>query len=521
MGHGSGDWRSPIEEHYRILFLSLICLTFLIPLYAVVVAPIISSDGVYYVDTARVIDQGDWGKISEIWVLNLYPFLIVLFHRFIQDWEAAGRAVSLILGSAAVVPLFFQSRRSVGTAAALVAIFFYAVHPRLVEYSTDVLREATFWFFSLFALWTSREGMVRGRWPLIMLAALLTVCATFTRLEGVIIAFVIIAWTVWFVWVADRQKKKALFCLLVFLVSSVVFASPVPLTMKAKAGRWETGQVANKLPALILHEDVTKVDPSLMRKAPPLFRSFVETALRHRYAIYVAEVAENALKALGVVLLPFLAAGFLVRRVGARSHEDVALLFWFGLFFLGSVVYGARSSYFGTRHGLTVAMPALMLSGSGFWELETRIKEGLSRRNVRLPSFLSIRSLLLIMVLLLLVPQTLLSYRSDKMELKKAGLCLRAEGYQGKIFAGDGRLYRVGFYGGVKEFLPLPDGLDFNQTLRLAKERGAQFFLLDERTTQFSIEDRRRAEEGPMIEKIGCPALGSFKEYSLVIYRLL
>ena len=183
------------------------------------------------------------------------------------------------------------------------------------------------------------------------------------------------------------------------------------------------------------------------------------------------------------------------------------------------MLYGVRTSYFGTRHGLSLALPALMWSGCGFWELESRLTEYLRKKDFHLPSLFSVRILLLIASLSLLLPQTVLSYRSDKIELKKAGLCLRAEGFQGQRFTGENRLYRIGFYGGLT-FVPLPTGLDFTSAIKFARATDAGFLLIDERTTDFSVEDRRRAEGAGGVQRIGCPALGNLRDYSLVIYRL-
>ena len=92
--------------------------------------------------------------------------------------------VSVVFGSLTIIPLFFLTRGLFNQNVAIVSALFYAVHPRFVEYSSDVLREPVFWFFSIAALWLAWEGISRKKYFPFVLSSLSTGFAMFTRLKA-------------------------------------------------------------------------------------------------------------------------------------------------------------------------------------------------------------------------------------------------------------------------------------------------------------------------------------------------
>ncbi len=507
-----------LEESPRSLLLLLVGLTLLARLVALLFSAVISADGVRYIEMARAVARGDWSAIQSQGFFTLYPFLIALFRILIPDWELAGRSVSLVLGSSAVIPLFLLARRFVGLRPAIVAALLYAFHPRFVEFGCDVLREGSLWCFSLFSLWLCREALFPGRWGLMIPAALSASLAVFTRMEGVIVVVVAVSWIIWFVWAAEGRAAKAILLTLLFLTSIPVVSSPALVLIKQKVGRWEAGQAVTKLPQMMTRERPGDRASVTGRTGVTGIDGFLATALRHRYAVYGADVTAKFVKALGAITLPFFLAGLFVRRTSYTSG-DAALFLWIFFFAIGSLSYGLKEGYFGTRHALSMVLPALIWGGRGFWELEGRIRGYVARRRPAASSTF-VPATILFAVLFLLLPQALSSNRADKAELKTAGLYLKAGGYSGQRFAAESRLYRVGFYGDLDLTL-IPDGLSFEEALRLAREDRRRFFLIDERTTAYSAEERRRSEETGAVVRIPCPSMDNLRDYSMVIYHIV
>ena len=63
---------------------------------------------------------------------------------------------SLLISSLVVLPLFGWVRRQFDDRVALVACLLYAVQPKLIAWSPEIMRDPTFWFLftlSIYLLW--------------------------------------------------------------------------------------------------------------------------------------------------------------------------------------------------------------------------------------------------------------------------------------------------------------------------------------------------------------------------------
>jgi 4-amino-4-deoxy-L-arabinose transferase-like glycosyltransferase len=159
--------------------------------------PIIEPDGAYYARLAQEI-VGDCGShgFHPAWP-PFYPWLIALAARPLLGGhaiglgvplvvESSGRLVNSVLGAALPCLLFFPARRLGGRRAGLAAAALAAFHPRLLEFSTQVLTEMPFTFLvALFFLVLmpgqedSRSGLIRAT-----VAGVSGAAAYLTRPEG-------------------------------------------------------------------------------------------------------------------------------------------------------------------------------------------------------------------------------------------------------------------------------------------------------------------------------------------------
>ncbi len=76
------------------------------------------------------------------------------------------------------------------------------------------------------------------------------------------------------------------------------------------------------------------------------------------------------------------------------------------------------------------------------------------RRYARFDTFF-----LIVLILIILVPQTVFSLRDDKVELKKAGIELKQMGFSKTTFIVQPNLSRVAFYADA-QYVLLPDKID-------------------------------------------------------------
>ena len=211
----------------------------------------------------------------------------IIFH----DWEYSGKMVSVVFGSLTIIPLFFLIRGLFNQNIAIVSALFYCVHPRFVEYSSDVLREPVFWFFSISALWLAWEGISRKKSFLFVLSSMSTGFAMFTRVEGAMVFLIVVLWILWFFLNDKQNRKKVLLYMCIFLFSLPIVASPGLILLRNKLDRWEVGLSISKIPQLIYsNNQPLKLEQELTGRASGQFQAFYDLSIRHRYTIFLTEV---------------------------------------------------------------------------------------------------------------------------------------------------------------------------------------------------------------------------------------
>ncbi|HVN96707.1 MAG TPA: glycosyltransferase family 39 protein [Syntrophorhabdaceae bacterium] len=481
---------------------------------------IITMDGILYIKTAKGIGSGNLGSISDYGFFNLYSFLIALFQRFLHDWEFSAKMVSVLFGSLTVVPLFLLTRGLFNEKIALLSALFYIVHPHFAEYASDVLREPVFWFFSVVALWLAWEGISRSKYWLFVLSSLATILAVFTRMEGAMVLVIVVLWILWSSVSGRTKRRTVLIYICVFLFTLPILASPGLLLLKNRLHRWEVGLSVDKIPQLMsAQSNPMKLESEIPVQASGRFQAFFELSARHRYSSFLMEVVYKFIKSFGFPLILLFLFGVYRRRAIPYSQGDALVLIWFLVALCGSFAYVAKTYYLGTRHGLLMAFPALIWAGTGFLEAREKIRNWLAGQKVVSKYFRFDAVFLFCLVMILLVPQTASSYRSDKAELKKAGIALKHEGFSAAVFIVQPSLERVAFYAD-SDAIELPNKAGNEMITDLASHYKGRLMIIDERTIENYRPGFLKMVFSSGFKRVIIPGMDGYKEYAFLIYRI-
>ncbi|NLT23744.1 MAG: glycosyltransferase family 39 protein [Syntrophorhabdus sp.] len=483
-------------------------------------ADIITPDGMLYIKVARLIGDGNWKGVYQEGFYSAYPFLIVVFQKVFHDWETAGRMVSALAGSAAVLPFFLLLRRMFDVKIAAVAAIFFVVSPRLVEYSSDVLREPLFWCFSIASLWAAWKGIDEEKWWFVVLASFFVGLSSFTRTEGLALVAIILLWMVWSLLYQRRKVRLWLAFVMVFLIAfPAIFIAPLYF-LKSRAGDWELGHGVRKIPSLMRSANVAlPADAGGTTPLPGEEASLLTKIMRNRYVFSAWETSYKYLRSFHVVLIMFLLFGVIRRRTIPYSGKEVPLLIWCSVFFLVSFVYAFKVSYVSTRHGLLMGIPSLLWVSAGFWEFSSRIARiaGRSRWSRKLTRHIAVY--LLILACISILPKTLSSAGDGKIEMKMAGIQLKRMGYSDRKFAVEPRINRLTFYKGG-EFVNIPVNIDHSALGQFLETVDASYLVVDDRTIETSVRGFKAHTKAMHLERVGIPELEDFREYSFVLYRI-
>lgn len=201
--------------HLLILFLS----AFAIRACAFHNTLMMNLDGPVYIHQARALYYGLWGSIgncSAVDYLSLYSILIAVTYPITGNWVHAAMGVNLIFGTLMIIPLYLFLRRFIDEKSSFVTAFIFAMLPVLVIQSVNIIRDPSFWFFSILGLYLLVYGDEKRKYLFLILSSVSFLVATATRIEGIIF---LICGCLYTICVFKENKWKA----------TIIFISPVIL----------------------------------------------------------------------------------------------------------------------------------------------------------------------------------------------------------------------------------------------------------------------------------------------------
>ncbi|MHB1035485.1 MAG: glycosyltransferase family 39 protein [Pirellulales bacterium] len=196
-------------------------------------------DGVFYVQLADALDHGDLATGLQEMHLNTFPVVLMFLHRLGLEWELAGKVWGVLISSLAVLPMYGWARRQFDDRVALAACFLYACHPKMIEWSPELIREPTFWFLFMLSIYLLWRAVTEVRPVLFVAAGFAITLASLTRFEGLFLLIPLVLWSLWR-WLALREARTRLVLGLVLSVVALpALLALVNLTWLHQHSTWE------------------------------------------------------------------------------------------------------------------------------------------------------------------------------------------------------------------------------------------------------------------------------------------
>ena len=126
--------------------------------------------------------------------LNVYPVILCGLRRLGMDWTMAGAWWSVLMATAAVLPLFGWVRRQFDDQVASAACLAYAFHGKLMAVSVLIIRDPTFWFLFNLTLYLFGGPSPKSDWRLFLGAGPALTPAVHTRSEGWLLVVPLLLW---------------------------------------------------------------------------------------------------------------------------------------------------------------------------------------------------------------------------------------------------------------------------------------------------------------------------------------
>ncbi|MBA4016131.1 MAG: hypothetical protein C0483_02975 [Pirellula sp.] len=192
----------------RWAIVGLVVLWFVPRLAIALKEDVLFPDGVTYIGLAARMESAATNGTLDPREFNAYPTILMLLHQLGCDWETAGRVWGVLCGTLVVLPLFGWLRRMFNDEIAVVGSVLAGLHPKLIEWSPQLIRDPTFCLFAVCSLYASWRAVSELRLKWFLAAGLATFAAVQTRFEGWFLLLPQIAWSVSRVWRMPDQRRS-------------------------------------------------------------------------------------------------------------------------------------------------------------------------------------------------------------------------------------------------------------------------------------------------------------------------
>jgi 4-amino-4-deoxy-L-arabinose transferase-like glycosyltransferase len=147
---------------------------------------IVNPDGALYIHQAMALYFNNWSSLKTcgLTFLSSYPVLIAGGYYLVHDWILSARLISLLFGTALLIPLYLMLKEWVREDSAILCLLVFAVTPVLVSNSAELVRDPISWFFLCAGvLAVIRQATTHFPW-LLLVSSLCFLAAIWARIEA-------------------------------------------------------------------------------------------------------------------------------------------------------------------------------------------------------------------------------------------------------------------------------------------------------------------------------------------------
>lgn len=202
---------------------------------------VLCPDAVFYIEMAQSLERGEVTSAVEGFHFNVFPHILVLLHRAGCDWESAGKWWGVCCASLTILPLFGWLRRQFNWQVSAAGCALYALHPKLIEWSPEVVRDPTFWLLFALSLYFSWRAAAEARPIYFAVAGIATTLAVHTRFEGWFLTIPLLLWTIWRGAVVGGDRPRLALGAALFIAAFPVILAAINLTVLRNADGWDWG----------------------------------------------------------------------------------------------------------------------------------------------------------------------------------------------------------------------------------------------------------------------------------------
>jgi len=440
----------------RRLIVCLIAAAFVLRAFSVFQTPVISKDGVIYIQDALHFSRAEFAEGMQPYP-PVYSALIAFGYTLVHDAEKAAQWISAIMGSLALIPFYHLTRSVFGPRIAYIAGWLFVFQPALIRASGDVLSEPTYLFFFLCAFCAAERALREGKRSAFIQLGIWDALAYLTRPEGM---GIMVGTGIGVGMICLRRYNPSLgggrlarwpmmgrFLLGAGLMALLI--APYVMHIHNTTGEWRLNAKRNMLSDSGLERAIQGTTPMTTARtvAPLPYRGFKPTDHVGGWIVHYLETLGGLviafIEVFHYLLFAFFCYGILRRRLFSFNRNVEGFL----MGMIGLYLALMALLYVDGRHLLQLIPLVLPWAAAGLMECVERFEQGLLRAP-RLGWKGSTQAVALMLTLAVLLPKMLYDYHENRFPLKEAGSWIQVQyGSARTILASD---LRIAYYAQAK-----------------------------------------------------------------------
>ena len=391
-----------------------------------------NPDGPVYIHQARALYYGLWQAIntcSGVDYLSLYTILIAAAYPVTGDWVHGAMAVNLIFGTLMIIPLYLFLRRFLDEKTSFLTTFIFVMLPLFVAQSVNVIRDPSYWFFSVLGFYLLVYDDEKDTPVVLILSSLSFIVATATRIEGIVF---IMSGCLYTLMVFKGRRLKALFLFLSPIILAMSCFIVVQFIRHPDSFYWyRFGEIPLRIMNTIqqYRNLETNLTPLVLNPPPGIPKEFMVYSRTLIWFTTLGVVLNSAMEAFFYPFFILLICGLGGLRERMRNDRRILpLVLTAGISFIVLYLYCLNNWSMENRRLVMVIFPSTVLVGFGAEKLMYWVQKrfGLSDKMVVLS--------LCILVLVFTLPKDLKVREADKLVYKEIGETIaRLDGNSGEI----------------------------------------------------------------------------------------
>jgi len=386
------------RERLPLVITGFLIIGFVFRLYPLNYKNIINPDGVWYINQAKAILDGNFELALSCGYkfISIYHLLIPVFYTFSENWITAAKSVSILFGTLTIIPFYLIARQFFRESTVFLATLAFTINPFLVSHSEDLIKGPIFWFFALYGIFFFISAInQKGKDNFLILSCIFFLIAGWARFE--IIIFFIGSVLYIFIFGGEKLKKLFFFCLPLIVLSLTVV----------------TGM-------LIYNEDFTLwtfyLEPRLVTFFRDLLDSLLNVNILEKSFLAVWSILLRLTRVFYAPLVFLLIAIAVTKKELQRNRNFSYFILLASLSFVAVFLFYLKTETMVDRYVAIIMLPAFIFICTGIEELIRHLKaKGFNDKK-------AIGTIFLFIVLTVVIfPHNLVHKRKDQLVYEEIG----------------------------------------------------------------------------------------------------